>query len=189
MPELISGYRYEVMSRDELLPYVQAHQATVFTEQGYLHSLYAFSETERDALDTLGKRLSERYRLGFGIFQGETFVGWHLGQQTLAGTFEMSRTGIVKEYRGRGLYTALLPIVLEQLKNDGFQIATSRHNMTNNAVIIPKLKAGFIISGFEVDDRFGTLVQLSHYFNPLRRKMIDVRVGQRKPDEETRKFF
>ena len=61
--------------------------------------------------------------------------------------------------------------------------------MTNNAVIIPKLKAGFVISGFEVSDRFGTLVQLSYYFNPLRRKMMDVRVGQRKPDEEIRKLF
>ena len=50
-------------------------------------------------------------------------------------------------------------------------------------------KAGFIISGFEVNDSFGTLVQLSYYFNPLRRKMMDVRVGQRKLDEEIRKLF
>lgn len=95
MPYLIDGYSYKVMSRDELFPYIQDHQAAIFAENQHLDSLYALSEAERNALDALGKRLTERYRLGFGIFQGETFVGWHLGQQTLAGTFEMARTGIV----------------------------------------------------------------------------------------------
>ncbi len=189
MPELIPGYSYQQMTRDELLPYIQDHQATIFAEQGHLDSLYALPETEQGALDTLGERLSGRYRLGFGIFQGEAFVGWHLGQQTLAGIFEMMRTGITQKHQGRGLYTALLPIILKQLKNDGFQIVVSHHNLTNNAVIIPKLKAGFVISGFKADDRFGTLVQLSYYFNPLRRKMLDVRVGQRRPDEEVKKLL
>lgn len=73
----------------------------------------------------------------------------------------MTNTGILEEHRRRGLYTALLPVVLNQLRQKGFQIVFSRHTLTNNAVIIPKLKAGFVISGFEVDDRFGTLVQLS----------------------------
>lgn len=101
----------------------------------------------------------------------------------------MTSTGILKVHRRRGLYTALIPIILAHIKNEGFQVVFSRHNLTNNAVIIPKLRAGFVISGFEVDDRFGTLVQLSHYFNPLRRKVMDVRVGQRKLDDETRDLF
>jgi len=46
-----------------------------------------------------------------------------------------------------------------------------------------------VISGFEVDDRYGTLVQLSYFFNPLRRKVIDVRVGQSAPDDEVRGLF
>jgi hypothetical protein len=186
MPQLIGDYSYKVMTRDELFPYIQDHQASIFAENQHLDTLYALSEAERNALNALGERLAERYRLGFGIFQGEVFVGWHLGQQTLAGTFEMARTGIVREHQNRGLYTALLPIILAQLKNDGFQVVFSRHNLTNNAVIIPKLKAGFVITGLELDDRFGTLVKLSYYFNPLRRKLLDVRVGQRRPDNETR---
>ena len=189
MPELISGYRYEVMSRTDLLPYIEVYRPVIFAEQGHLDSLYALSEIEQAALEALGERMSERYRLGYGIFQDDTFVGWHLGQQNFAGTFEMSRTGILQAHRRRGLYTALLPIILAQLKNDGFQVVVSRHNLTNNAVIIPKLRAGFVISGFEVNDSFGTLVQLSYFFNPLRRKMIDVRVGQRGLDDETRELL
>ena len=189
MPDLAPGYRYEEMSRDDLLPYIDAYRPTVFAEEGHFNPLYALSDAEQVALDATGERLSNRYRLGYGIFRGDAFAGWHLGQQTQAGTFEMSRTGILKEHRRRGLYTALLPVVLERLGTDGFQVVTSRHNLTNNAVIIPKLKAGFVISGFEVNDSFGTLVQLSYYFNPLRRKVFDVRVGQRGLDDDTRDLF
>lgn len=177
------------MTREELMPFLERYRHVVFAENHHLGPHYAHSKTEQEAINALAKRLSERYALGFGLFQGDTFVGWHLGQQILAGKFEMTNTGLLEEHRRRGLYTALLPVVLDQLRQKGFQIVFSRHNLTNNAVIIPKLKAGFVISGFEVDDRFGTLVQLSYYFNPLRRKVLDVRVGQRVPDDETRKLL
>lgn len=88
-------------------------------------------------------------------------AGWHAGQQTLAGTFEMSRTGTLERHRRRDLYTARLPVMLEQLRADGFQVV-SRRNPTNSAVITPE-KTGFVISGFEADDRSGTLVRLSYF--------------------------
>ena len=189
MLELISGYSYEVMSREELAPFLERYYPIVFADTYHLSSHYAHSETEQAAVSALSKNLSERYTLSLGIFQDDTFVGWHMGSQIEVGKFYMTSTGVLAEHRKRGLYSALIPIVLKTVKKEGFQIVYSRHNLTNNAVIVPKLKAGFFISGFEVSDRFGTLVQLSYYFNPLRRKMLDVRVGQRKPDEEIRKLF
>lgn len=189
MPELIPGYRYEAMSRDDLQPFIEQIMPDVFVHAQHLPSSYAYSETEQEAVWTLDNKLEGRFVFSLGIFQSETFVGWHIGNQFKTDTFEMTSTGILQEHRGRGIYTALIPIVLAQAKSAGFQVVSSRHNMTNNAIIIPKLKAGFVISGFEVSDRFGTLVQLSYYFNPLRRKMMDVRVGQRKPDDETRNLF
>jgi hypothetical protein len=80
-------------------------------------------------------------------------------------------------------------VVLGLLRNKGFQIVTSRHTATNNAVIIPKLKAGFVIIGLELDDRFGTLVKLAYYFSAGRRKLIDVRSGQTTPDEAIKKLM
>lgn len=141
MADLSPGYSYKIMSRAELLPHIRTHHNAVFTENGHLEPLYALSKTEQTALDTLGKRLSGRYRLGFGLFQGDTFIGWHMGQQVIAGQFEMSSTGILAEHRRRGLYSAIIPIVLETVRKEGFQVVYSRHNLTNNAVIIPKLKA------------------------------------------------
>ena len=189
MPDLIPGYSYQVMTRDKLQPFFERYRGIVFAKTHHLDSHYAHSDTEQAAITTLAKNLAGRFTLGFGLFQGDTFVGWHLGQQIMAGKFEMTSTGVLAEHRRRGLYTALVPVVLEAVQKEGFQVVYSRHNLTNNAVIIPKLKAGFVISGFEVDDRFGTLVQLSYFFNPLRRKMIDVRVGQSAPDDEIKRLF
>lgn len=101
----------------------------------------------------------------------------------------MMNTGVLEAHRRRGVYTALLPVVLKTAQQVGFQVVLSRHHATNNAVIIPKLKAGFVITGLELDDRYGTLVQLSYYFNPLRRRLLDVRVGQSAPDDEVKKLL
>ncbi len=187
MPDLIPGYRYEVMTRAALQPFLERYREVVFSDH-HLGTHYAHSELEQAAISTLAENLSERFTLCFGVFQGDAFVGWHLGQQVMAG-FEMTSTGILKEHRRRGLYSALIPVVLGAVQKEGFQIVYSRHNLTNNAVIIPKLKAGFVISGLEVEDRYGALVQLSYYFNPLRRKMLEVRVGQSAPDDEVRACF
>ena len=170
------------MTRAELQPLFERYFGVVFADTWHLGAHYAHSDTEQAALGTLAQNLAGRYTLGFGLFQGDTFVGWHLGQQVMAGkVFEMTSTGVLPEHRRRGLYSALIPVVLETVQKEGFQIVYSRHNLTNNAVIVPKLRAGFIISGFEVDDRYGTLVQLSYFFNPLRRKMLDVRRRSERP--------
>ena len=189
MPDLIPGYRYEAMSRADLQPFIETLRPAVFTETGYLNAGYAYSDAEQAALWRLEDNLAARSVLAIGIFHGDACVGWHIGQQVDRGSFEMTSSGIVPEHRRRGLYRSLIPIVLEHARHEGFQAVVSRHNLTNNAVIIPKLKAGFFISGFNVSDRFGTLVQLSYFFNPLRRKVFDVRVGQRGLDDDTRSLF
>lgn len=186
MPQIISDCRYEVLSAEAFRPLFAEYRPVVFAGTSSFNPRDHYSEAEVAALDALRSDIAGAYRLHLGIFYRDQFVGWHFGQQLEPDTFYMTNTGILAAHRGRGLYTALLPIALEQLKQKGFQIVFSRHTATNNAVIVPKLKAGFVITGLEVDDRFGTLVQLSYYFNPLRRKLLDMRVGQCRPDDGTR---
>ena len=83
---------------------------------------------------------------------------------------------------------ALLPRILGALQREGFQIVSSRHVATNNQILVPKLKAGFVMTGIEVSDVFGVVVHLSYFFNPLRRKVLDVRVGQARPDAEVKRY-
>ena len=189
MPDLIPGYRYKEMSRGELSPFTEPLLPLVFAETGHLSAGYAYSDAEQEALWRLEDNLAARSVLAIGIFYGDACVGWHVANQMDRGNLEMTSSGILPEHRRRGLYRALIPVVLEYARHEGFQAVVSRHNLTNNAVIIPKLKAGFVIRGFDVSDRFGTLVQLSYYFNPLRRKVLDVRVGQRGLDDDTRDLF
>jgi hypothetical protein len=101
----------------------------------------------------------------------------------------MRNSAILPNHRRKGLYSALLREVVIKLEKKGFQVITSRHNAGNNDVIIPKLKAGFLITGIELSDAFGTLVNLSYFTNPLRRKVTLYRSGDQYPDEEVKKHL
>jgi L-amino acid N-acyltransferase YncA len=101
----------------------------------------------------------------------------------------MCNSAVFPEHRKKGLYTALMKATLEVVTEMGFQRIYSRHTATNNAVIIPKLKAGFHMTHFELSDTFGVLVHLTYYPKDLRRKMLDYRAGQIKPDDEIRKLL
>ena len=101
----------------------------------------------------------------------------------------MVNTGLLEAHRGKGIYSKLLPIIIERVKREGFQIVYGRHRANNNAVLIPKLKAGFVITSFEVSDLFGVLVHLSYFFNESRRKGYDFRVGSKIGADEMKRLF
>ena len=101
----------------------------------------------------------------------------------------MCNSGILKEYLRKGLYSKLLQETLKVVSNEGFQIISSRYCATNNPVIIPKLMAGFIISGMELTDQFGTLIHLQYYTNKKIRAILDYRCGELAPPNEIRNLF
>lgn len=142
------------------------------------------SEEERAQVRNLHKNLSQMYNFNLCIFRGEEFCGWFAGDQYNNETFYMRNSAILPEHRRKGLYTALMYEVLKRVKAQGFQIVLSRHVTTNNSIIIPKLRAGFVITALEVSDRFGTLVHLSYYFNKTRRRIMEFRSGDLKPDQK-----
>ena len=75
-------------------------------------------------------------------------------------------------------------MVLLKTSEAGFQKIYGTHCATNNAVLIPKLKLGFIFSKVELSDMFGTIIHLQYFTNPLRRKLMDYRSGLSIPDLE-----
>lgn len=186
---LCGQYTYQILDDAEFEPYFRDNRDAVFSHTFDFNTIESLSIEERLRQKKLRSHLDDLFRLNIGVFHKESFVGWTWGWQQTAEKFYMVNTGILKEHRGRGIYTALLPKILELTKTEGFQIVYGRHNMTNNAVIIPKLRAGFQITGFEVSDSYGSLVYLSYYFNPTRRKALDFRVGQSHPDAELMSLF
>lgn len=139
------------------------------------------NESEQVKAQALQERMEEVYKLRLGLYHNEQFVGWCWGFQESAETFYMCNSAVFPEHRRKGLYTALLKETIHRVRDLGFQKIYSRHTATNNAVIIPKLKAGFNITNLELCDKFGVLVHLTHLPNPIRKEILEFRSGDKKP--------
>jgi hypothetical protein len=98
--------------------------------------------------------------------QGGELVGCYWGQQDASGPpgrYYMVNTIFRRDVQGRGLYSRLLPRVIAAADGAGFTEVWSRHRADNNAILVPKLKAGFVITGFEIAPKFGVLIHLRRY--------------------------
>lgn len=190
MQHLHGEYYLQQLSAEEFGPLFEKYRPLVFPNALSFRVREVFDEHERAALRAHSSVFSERFELRLGVYhKRKTFVGWHMGVHMPPADFYMMSSGVLPEHRGKGVYSALLEYVLARARAEGFQRVYSRHVATNNAILIAKLKAGFVVTGFELSDMHGLLVHLSYYFNPLRRKALDFRSGQSYPDAELRRYL
>jgi ribosomal protein S18 acetylase RimI-like enzyme len=185
MTSLPAEYRLVELPTEEFYKHWDEWGPKVFSDNDTsMDSRRVLSEEERKKVQELNKNLSQMFKFNLCLFKGEEFCGWFTGDQYNPETFYMRNSAILPGHRRKGLYTAMMNEVLRRVQEKGFQIVLSRHVTTNNAIIIPKLKAGFVITALEVSDRFGTLVHLSYFFNETRREIMKFRSGDLKPDEK-----
>lgn len=181
------GYEIKEITLDHLQKEMDEWGAKIFTDNDTsTNSSLILSDLEKENIRKLHKNLSDIFSLRLGIFKGTEFCGWFFGEQHTSESFYMRNTAVYPNHRQKGLYAALLTEVMKRVKDQGFQIIYSRHNTTNNAIIIPKLKAGFKITTLEVSERFGTLVHLTYFFNDIRSQILDFRSGNSKPSKEVK---
>jgi len=135
------------------------------------------NEDEIVRVKELEKNLKDKYQLRLAVLDQEQLVGWTFGWQDSGTTFFMGASIILPEYRRKGLYSKLIEKVLEITNLKGFQTVTSCHIVTNNPVIIAKLKHGFSISSLEMDAVHGALVRLSYHHNALLKAAAKFRAG------------
>ena len=95
-------------------------------------------------------------------------IGWSIGDQREADTFFMMWTGILPEHQNHGLYSAFLRPFLEYCGALGYARVTSNHMVNNRRVIVAKMKAGFVASGFELDERWGAMLRLTYFIDESR---------------------
>ena len=186
---LFGNYTMRVLDDAEFGPLFRHYRPLIFHTMLDFDVQQALSMEEQTATARLRARLGTPFRLHVGIYHNQEFIGWSFGRQESAENYSMVNTAIVPQHQGKGIYSALLPRLLGVVQREGFQIVSSQHVATNNQVLVPKLKAGFVITGVELSDVFGVLVHLSYFFNPLRRKVLDVRVGQARPDAEVKRYM
>ena len=174
---------YHFLTPEEFFPFFRENRPKVFTGEFNFAIESVMTEVEKEKVRNMPKMENiQRYQLI--AKDGDNIIGWSFGQQKSYDDFYMVNSAVFPEYRRQGIYTKLMELAMKHITELGFQRIYSRHKMSNNTVIIPKLKAGFVITGFEVNDVFGNLVELSYYTNLRRRELLEVRTGMRRPSEE-----
>jgi GNAT superfamily N-acetyltransferase len=109
-------------------------------------------------------------------------IGIYQGEQQDSGRYYMASTILRPEWRGRGVYRALLAQIEAAVRASGFLEMSSRHRADNNAVIIPKLRAGWVIAAFDVEPRYGLLVHLRRYLHDGLGRAFGYRIDGRHAD-------
>ncbi len=177
------------MTFKELGPYLELHSNNVFAENQDFHIQDILDEEGNDKIKTLRERNKNSVQLAVAAFVDNEFAGWSFGFQTSHLDFYMCNSAVLENFRRKGLYTLMMRKIMELATAEGFTRLYSRHNATNNPVIIPKLKEGFVISAMELNDNFGTLVHLSWHPRQESRKIMKYRSGEIKYDEDIKKWI
>ncbi|MEK2644013.1 GNAT family N-acetyltransferase [Bdellovibrio sp. BCCA] len=174
--ELENGFVIREVTQQELSTILRLNFDRIFKNR----SNELFSSSIPDDINLKIKERANkdnRFRLRLVLFQGQEVVGWHFGYAVDAETYYMQNSAILESFRGQGLYGRLLETVLERISEEGFQVVTSSHHPNNAAVLIPKLKAGFIINSVQFHEKFRFLVDLKYFFCPNRRKAFGKNIG------------
>lgn len=118
-----------------------------------------------------------KFKKSFLLLKNGIPVGWHIGHAQDEMTYYMQNSAIIKSEQGQNLYGQMLKGVMEILKDEGYQVLRSLHHPNNPAVLIPKLKLGFVISGTQFSENFRGLIEMKYFFNEGMRKSFDQSVG------------
>lgn len=115
--------------------------------------------------------------------KGGAPAAWTWSREESAGTIQMVESAVLSDFQGQGLYRMLQALVLERARAKGLSEVTAEIRADHNDMLIPKLKAGFIITGMRISARFGTMLQLSYPLREEIRQQIAIRTGRRCPDK------
>lgn len=165
---LNDGYLIREVSLEEYRALVGPHFKRVFSNRVQDGQPFEIDEVSKKKISE--RNSIQRFELRLAVFKGDDLVGWHFGCEQSSEAYYMQNSAILENYRNKKLYAQLLEAVLERVQGEGFQVVTSTHHPNNAAVLIPKLKRGFCISGMQFNEQFRFLVDLKYIFNLERRK-------------------
>ena len=147
--------------------------------QQYLKELIGPEAAERHA--ALRQSLPKAERIRIGAFDGERLVGYSQGWFEPGGNFYIGSSAVDPDHRRQGVYTRLLNAVEQAVRERGGISISSQHVATNNAVLIAKLKLGYVIAGTEFSDAMGLLVRLVLQLTVERAALFAARTGMLAP--------
>ncbi len=173
---ITEGHTIREVTASEMKSILNEHFDSVYRNRVTSSSPYSIDENSKLKIEDRQKS-DQRFTLRLGVFFNETIVGWHYGYAIDAETYYMQNSAVLEQFRGQGIYSKILKFVIAKLADEGFQVITSSHHGNNGAVLIPKLKQGFIITGTQFHERFRFLIELKYFYNEDRRKAYCQNLG------------
>lgn len=101
--------------------------------------------------------------------EAERPIGWAWAYMENSESFTLDTFGLLREFRGQGIYRAFMRVLLAYLKDLGYERVTVYTHPNNRAMLIANLKLGFNIGGMEMNASTGILVKLIYQLHPDRR--------------------
>lgn len=171
---------YKFINKEEFVPLFRQYRPELFQDNNDVDINSFYSESEKEKISELDKMCTTQYRLYLTAWENGKLVGWSWGLQINGMEFYMCNSAVFPEHRRKGIYTKMMNKVVHKAQEDGFLEITSKHHADNNSVIIPKLKVGFVIKGFEITPRFGLMIILVCYKSDNILKVHNQRTGFKK---------
>ena len=147
--------------------------------QQYLSELIGPDADARNK--ALRAELPKPQRIRIAAFDGDRFVGCSSGWFEFGGGFYIGLSAVEPGYRRRGVYTRMLEAMEQAVRERGGLLISSQHVATNNAVLIAKLRMGYVVAGTEYVEPMGLLVRLVLHLAPQRRALFESRTGTLQP--------
>ncbi len=159
--------------------------------QEFLHSGNSifYSEEEKKRYRSFKPDFKNDAFLYFIVKLGNDIVARSFSNQVALETIMMCMSYVKKGFRGKGLYKLMLKETIKKANEIGYRKIQSYHNTTNNDIIIPKLKEGFVFTGMKINAGYGTLVELTYFFNEDEKDAVDFRSGYRRPTKKVNEVF
>ncbi len=161
------GYVVREVSLEEYRSYTKPHYERVFSNRVQNYVPVELDDNSRGKI--IERSREKRFELRLLMFKNDDLVGWHYGCEQSAEVYYMQNSAVLENHRNQKLYSRLLDVVLDCVHAEGFQVVVGTHHPHNAAVLIPKIKRGFFISGMQFNENFGSLVELKYIFNTDRR--------------------
>jgi hypothetical protein len=166
--KLSNGYSVEAATKESVYEFLSANISKVFPGRDSATN-FQRPESRRAAFKELHAHYLQLHHEWF-LFKlnGET-VGWFMGETEDFSTFYMRNTGILPEHQNKGIYGEFAKHFFSYLVQLGYERISSQHMVTNQKILISKLKMGFIICNLELTEDWGPMVKLVKFLFEDRR--------------------
>jgi hypothetical protein len=136
------------------------------------------SQAGRDTAERLSaSRGAVPLREHWRVMDGDRQVALFTGGQYDDRTYLMGHAQVHPDEQRKGIYSAIVRLIVAYTGELGFDQVISTHSPSNNAVLIPKLRAGFVITALEIDAAFGMSIRLTYFHVPEQLDAFRFRAG------------